>query len=254
MPVKGSKPRHYRVVRHHPWRAARWLLILLLGLGVGLASGVALERHLAGERPEDNRAARIRLETMLETAENQVTQYRQAVETARLGAEIDRAALESVRAEVSLLKSEVAALDEQNAFYRNLIAPTDGERGINFGRVSVKPTETPGVFDFTVVIQQIATKHRPVSGSVRLEIKGMQAGEEALLPLSQLGDSPDILPLEFTYFQTLAGTITLPEGFMPQALVLAARSVKPASKRIEQTFSWTEALAGAELAIDKDTL
>lgn len=226
--------------------------LLMLGLGVGYWYG-----HVrAAQTPSATAAELATLRTELKAQDAEARVLVRQLESSRVGADIDRATLGSVREEVIALKSELSRLTEQNAFYRNLMAPAEGDRGIGFGRVSVRPAAAPQQYAYTVVVQQIAGKHQKVSGSMRLEVTGATDGEAVTLGLALLAGTTDVLPLDFTYFQTFEGVLTLPDGFVPERLVLAARSVKPRSKRIEQSYLWVDALGadqGAGIA-ERDTL
>src|SRR5690606_15325924 len=110
----------------------------------------------------DLAAVRAQLEEVRK-AEHQLRQQR---ENAKLGAEVDRKSLEDVRQEVIDLKATIAALEEENQFYRNLMAPDGDKRGLNFGPVEIAHTDRPRTFRYKVVIQQLATQHEVLTGTL----------------------------------------------------------------------------------------
>ncbi|CAN0527437.1 unnamed protein product, partial [Scytosiphon promiscuus] len=44
--------------------------------------------------------------------------------------------------------------------------------------------------------------------------------------------------LRFKYFQNIEGELVLPENFVPERLQVAAVSLEPVEKSINQNFSW----------------
>ena len=44
--------------------------------------------------------------------------------------------------------------------------------------------------------------------------------------------------LRFKYFQNIEGELVLPDNFVPDRLQVAAVSVEPVEKSINQNFSW----------------
>lgn len=238
--VKGTKPRHWRVVEYRPrrrWLIALALVALMLGIGqvafwVGYKQGMASQDVTL----QDLHALR----TELDNVRAESSELRQRYENVRIGAEVDKKSLEEVRAEVVDLRENIAELEEENQFYRNLMAPSDDKKGLNFGSVELTETENDRHFRFKIVMQQLATNHEVLNGTLNVNIVGQRDGEVAVLPLSEL--STDIssanIKLRFKYFQNVEGKLVLPIDFDPERVELEARSTGRNAKIIEKRFGW----------------
>ncbi|NHO68189.1 hypothetical protein G8770_21780 [Aestuariicella hydrocarbonica] len=165
---------------------------------------------------------------------------RQEVANLKLGAKVDRQASEGVRNEVISLKSEIATLQEDISFYRGLMAPTGNERGLTIGSLNVISTGAPRQYEYKLVVQQLATRHTLLNGSLQFTIVGRQGEQMVALPLMDVSDNVDDenIKLRFKYFQTLEGRINLPESFEPERIELIAKSTGKQAVEVEKHFGW----------------
>lgn len=238
--VKGSKEYQWSVVKTRPhtriWQAA--VLSALVAAAVVGAFTLGQQITTNGEvRSQRDFAA---LQAELETVRKAEQQLRRQRENAKLGAEVDRKSLEEVRQEVIDLKAAIAGLEEENQFYRNLMSPNGDARGLNFGPVEIVRTERPRTYRYKVVVQQLATQHQVLNGTLDFNLVGRQNGEVKVLALKDISASIDsnAIKLRFKYFQNVEGELVLPEGFDPERIELEARSSGSNSAVIEKRMAW----------------
>ena len=158
----------------------------------------------------------------------------------RQGARVDRDSAEHVRGTLLEREARIAELEEEIGFYRNLMAPTATENGLSIRTLSLQPTNDTRVFEYRLVVQQLAKKHNLLKGSLRVDIRGMQNGEPAILSLKELSEQVNDaqIRLRFKYFQNIEGELRLPEGFEPVGIDISARSTAPQAAHIEKHFEW----------------
>lgn len=156
------------------------------------------------------------------------------------GARVDRDSAEQVRKSLVEREARIAELEEEIGFYRNLMAPTATEKGLSIRSLSLQPTKDPRVFQFRLVVQQLAKKHKLLKGSVRFDIRGMNLGEPTILSLEALSEQvgEQNIKLRFKYFQNIEGELRLPDGFEPVGIDIVARSTAPQAAEIEKHFEW----------------
>ncbi len=238
--VKGTRQHRVKVIEDRPLlRRAMivgWIGLALLavtlsyqrGFSVGIAGQETALEQLAG------------MQTALDMAQRRTLELEQQVANVNLGAEVDKKANEEIRREVISLKEKIALLQEENSFYRGLMAPTKNQRGLTFGAVELSQTERPRIYGYKVVMQQLATNHQLLNGSLRYTVVGRAAGEDVAYSLNQLSDSvsAESIKLRFKYFQTIEGQLILPEGFEPLGIELLARSTGKNSVTVEKRFGW----------------
>lgn len=238
--VKGSRQYRLKVIKDRPlvtWGVRIAVVLVLVGsTTAGIKYGVVQGHH-------DQAAAEqtvLQLRQELASVQAAEAELRQTLANIQLGSQVDRQANEDVRQEVIELKNQLAELQEENSFYRNLMAPSDNQEGLTFGAVEVSDTERPRQYRYKVVLQQLATNHQLLNGTLTFNIVGRRDGVVAVLPLHEISDDEDSanIKLRFKYFQTVQGQLQLPPDFEPERIELVARSTGRNAATVEKRFGW----------------
>lgn len=238
--VKGSKQYKLEVVPYRPVR--RWTIRILLVIGV-IALVMLAHWYATREALKFQQAAlaeRDQLKQSLAESRAEVERLRQEVANLRLGAEVDKAASEDVRNEVIDLKAQIAELQEDISFYRGLMAPNAESKGLTVGSLNILSTGVERHYHYKLVLQQFATNHKLLNGSLNFTIVGRQNDlpmNLALKDVSSSVSSTDIR-LGFRYFQNIEGEMVLPEGFEPIRVEISARVRTPKPATVEKKFGW----------------
>lgn len=238
--VKGSKSTRLAVVPYRPYlrlamAAGMFLTVVLVAGGsylMGSYQVIALDGQATGEYKQLSR------ELDAKIAENRMLS--QQVANLKLASEVDQASSEDVRNEVIELKGQIAGLEEDIAFYRGLMAPTENRSGLTIGSVDIISTGAERRYKFKVVVQQLATNHQVLNGSLRVNIVGHEGEAIRSIPLKDLSAQVDDvdLKLRFKYFQNIEGQIELPAGFEPERIELVAKSTGRNGTSVEKKFGW----------------
>lgn len=154
--------------------------------------------------------------------------------------EIELQARDQVKDSVNGLQEEVAELKEELAFYRGIVSPDNGDKGLRLQEFTLLSTTEPNRYRFKAVLTQVLNNGSVVRGNLSLSVDGAESGAEKTYTLNELdGNVPkNGLAFKFKYFQVLDGELLLPEGFQPRQLQI---SVKPRSrihKAFDQTVVW----------------
>jgi hypothetical protein len=154
--------------------------------------------------------------------------------------QIDRQAAKDVKGDLGRLETDLQAAREEIEFYRGIVAPGDVQSGLRIHRFSLENGSGVGEYHYDLVLTQLKRNDRYVTGVVDWKVAGLMFGEPGELALAGI-TNPAVkqLKFRFRYFQELAGTITLPEGFAPEKVII---EVKPQGKgdlpSVKQTFDW----------------
>ncbi len=240
MTVKGTKSRRMMVVPYRPWFNAGIGALWMATLAVAGGGAYWFGHHQGVEMQEEAVLERDRLRLTVQEKERDNEGLRQQVANLSLSAEVDKASSEDVRTQVITLQEQITGLQEDIAFYRGLMEPTDNRRGLTIGSVNVVSTGIPRQYEYKVVVQQLATNHEQLVGSLNMNIIGREGELERSIPLMDLSedvDSTDIR-LGFRYFQNIEGRLQLPEGFEPTRIELQARSTGRNAVSVEKKFGW----------------
>ena len=208
--VKGSKQYPLKVVEERP--TGRWLIFVgFVGVSIAGVIGSYFIGYAKGTSGQEQAARDVaRLEQELDESVKQVVELQQSFANIELGAEVDRKANEEVRQEVIELKKQLTTLEEENGFYKGLMAPSENRKGLTIGSVEILDTANPREFRYKVVMKQLATNHTLLKGDLRFNIFGRLADQDVEYAISQISDQyvNESIRLRFKYFQTIAGDLT----------------------------------------------
>lgn len=237
----ANKPTHVIVPARHP-RLKRALYVLLSV--VVLAGGWALfdyGRSRAGFDSQAARAARDTLATRildLETENKRLSGEKAVLEQAR---DIDRRAYQEVDQNIATLQDELLELKQEAAFYRRLVNASGGDKGLQVESLKLQRDGESALLRYRLVLTQYVTPPGLIQGEVRMTLSGLRNGAQAELSQEELlGGDKSALTFRFRHFQELAGSLTLPEGFVPLRLQLKVLPRDGAKPPVERSYSWTE--------------
>ena len=233
------------VIRQTTPARARWMLgiaavlalLALWGLFESGRKAGGFDRFEAARQRADLRAEIAVLQDQNETLERELA-------IARTADKIDQEAYGQVSEELGDLESQIAELNKELTFYRGIMAPDDGSRGLQIQAVQLFANGGENEFQLKLVLVQAGPQDRRVKGSVKVALLSGSDGESESrrLDLQEVAeDSADLL-YSFRYFQILERDLTLPDDFRPVEIEV---NLKPSSKgdAIVAAFPWR--LAGS---------
>lgn len=238
--VKGSKQDKLTVVSYDPWSRfwKRVLLLILIGI-FGVASFI-LGRYEALEAQEQAIAERDQLLEDLQMARDEISANSQRVIMLEKGGEVDRKSTEGLRQNMVDLRTQIATLQEEVAFYKGIMAPSSRKQDLRIQKFDLEKTLEQKRFKFKLVLTQVGTNQRFISGLAGVNIVGVLNGKQKVYGLRDL--SEDIqdygIKYKFRYFQEIVGELVLPDGYIPESVEVVLQSNGSKAKRIENSFPW----------------
>jgi hypothetical protein len=239
MVVKGTKQEHMIVVPHRPWYGAgvfTLFLVLLATLswltyGYGLEEGMKTRGELVLEREQ--------LRNALAGYEERLASVRQELADLKLGAQVDTRANEEVRQSMESLQSQIAELNEEIRFYKGVMVPNAGAKGLRIERLDISSAAQSNQYRFSLMLTQVVDKHEFIQGVVGITVAGKQGDKVTSYQLNELSESfAGDIRFRFRYFQNVEGEITVPEGFSPTHMLIVAQPARAGMVAIERTFDW----------------
>lgn len=223
----------YKVVRHSPKQNIRQLAVGAMALVICLLIGFASGQWFGKEAIFENGVLIKQL--TVTTDENQ--QLQKQLVAAELASNVQEQAARELRAQLSGVLSEKAELEEAVSFYRDLMEVGSEAEGLRVADLALFSTGTPSVYQFSVLITQVAENRKYVGGDVTIKVIGRKDEQRQTITFSQ--DNAVVgypLKFRFRYFQDLIGQLKLPDGFRPERVSIDVRQRnKPP---ISADFEW----------------
>ncbi|HEX7718435.1 MAG TPA: DUF6776 family protein, partial [Woeseiaceae bacterium] len=153
---------------------------------------------------------------------------------------IDRGAYSEVETSLTDLQKKIHEQREAIAFYRGIISPSDGGRGLRVQELKVSKGQDEGLYHVNLVLVQVMQHDLSVNGDVAFSLEGAQDGVATTYTLAQLvpEDEDSEWPFSFRYFQNLDRRVILPDGFTPEKVNIEVRSRTKSIASVEQSFLW----------------
>lgn len=235
MQVKGPRidrmvVRPVRVVRD---RLLLCSVVLVVGLAgfLGWHAGRQSVLTLLGEEGGTGSGVPVRLGKILE--ENRV--LREEVDVFRGGTELNREVEKKIRGENQLLQTRITELEEAVGYYRRVVIPDRGGKGLHIERLELVPGERPGQWMFRLVLVRAGETDAFVEGRIdgTLLVTGVAGLRE--IPLGNLLE-PQAREFRTRHVQDINAGLILPAGARPERLDLAVDISSPRRSRIERTW------------------
>jgi hypothetical protein len=223
------------VVEQRPGRTIALALGGLAAIGAAFFIGLQLGgRGIGSVAAGDHEAleqAYVALEARAVAAERQVAD-------SRLSQVVDEDATEQLRQTIKEMGDRHAEIEEEVRFYRQLMAPSEAQRGLRVEKLDLVASEGNTV-DYRLLLTQVVDRHDWIRGEVHFDVIGSSEGAQQVLSLTDLSD-PEAYPLafRFRYFQDFNGTLVLPADFDAERVVVTAVSSGRKGKQIQRTFGW----------------
>jgi competence protein ComGF len=239
--VKGSKQERMVVVPYRPGR--RFVLVCLLVLSIGAS---AIGSFMFGysntlRSQQSEQATQQELSEQLIGAETENSELRRQVAILDRSSVMDQRATEEVQTTIIGLRDRVAQLEQDIVYYRQVVSAETEDTGLIISQLDIDATRESNRYRYKLVLrQQDADGDTSLIGHVNINLVGSQGEEQQILSLRDLSAEQDQLNirLRFKYFQNIEGELVLPDNFVPDRLQVAAVSVEPVEKSINQNFSW----------------
>ncbi len=216
-----------------PWRyiAVAALLLALLISGWGLFE---YGRYRAGYDRAHFRQIQQRLEennAKLEAELRRLQQEKIELEQTR---RIESQAYSLVREDLRTLQGELLELKQELAFYRGIVSPEEGGRGLQIQRFTATPSAEANGWVFKVVLTRVLKNKGVAKGTMEIKIDGTdgQGNRASVSPLRRLR-------YNFKYFQNIEGDFQLPKGFTPSRATVILRPGGRGNKtELKKSFDW----------------
>ena len=179
-------------------------------------------------------------ENRIAALEKQISTLKQEISLLETHRNIDREAYKDVETSLSNLQEKIQEQGDAIAFYRGIISPADGQRGLRVQDLRLSKGKDEGQYHVKLVLVQVMQHDRSVKGEVNFSLEGAQDGIATTYNLEQLvpTDEASNWPFSFRYFQNFDRQLILPEGFLPERINIEVHSRTKSIASVKQSFLW----------------
>ena len=172
--------------------------------------------------------------------EDEIVALKQEIELQKTHRQVEQAAYKEIEASLGTLETKIQEQSDAIAFYRGIISPADGGRGLRVQDLRLSPGKEERQYNVRLVLVQVKQHDRSVSGTVGFTLEGEQDGEARTYTLDQLlpPDADSSWPFAFRYFQDFDRQLVLPAGFSPERINIEVRSKTKSVASVKETFPW----------------
>jgi hypothetical protein len=226
--------------RQHGARSWAVLTAIVFAVAAGLYLTFELGRIQADYNIVDIAAERRTFEDRIDGLEEQIRSLREEIILLETHRDIDRGAYADVETSLAGLQQKIQEQREAIAFYRGIISPTDGGRGLRVQELKVSKGQDERLYHVSLVLVQVMQHDQSVKGDVAFSLEGAQDGVAATYSLSQLvpENEDSAWPFSFRYFENLDRRVILPVGFTPEKVNIEVRSRTKSIASVTQSFLW----------------
>ena len=188
----------------------------------------------------------VQAERDLQRAEETIAGLRQRLAIAERGAQVTGAANEALREQVAAQEERIAGLESDVAFYRRLLGSGGSQKGLAVHALQLTATNAPDVYRYQLTLSQNLNQAKIVAGEYALQVEGVLDGSMVRLDGGRLEMMPAAgqARFEFKYFQELRGSLRIPDGFVPDSLVVEL-TAEELDEPVARHFDWSQ-LTGAQ--------
>lgn len=227
-------------------RSFRFYIAIVVSIAIGILGGVYGQRWY-------NHFRTIELQQLQHSVANLKAENDELVRQLNiLGVELEVARVANQHSSTLLQKEfdNQLVLRKELSFYQKVMAPELDQEGFIIDSFEVFNTHSENYYRFALVLMQYDKHRDTVKGSINVTIKGSKNGTPAQISLSEaLASQSSQLPFSFRYFEILKGEFNLPDGFMPEQVIVESvlKEAKWGKRHLDRTFLWevSEPIIGA---------
>ena len=224
----------YQVVHRKPMHIFRKVLLAIALMAVSLTVGLVVGQWSGKEAVLQNGALLQRLNAL----EGLQQSLERELAASKLAADVQEQAAQELQQRLTQLLGEKVELENAVSFYRDLMEVGAKREGLRVASFTVLATNTPQIFQFSILVTQIAEKRKYVAGDIQLKVIGiLQGGRQEVIFDAKNAVVGFPLKLRFKYFQDLVGQIRLPPDFIPERVSISVQ--QNGKKTTGADFEWS---------------
>jgi len=222
-----------------------WMLTGAVLVAIAMAGYLSFEygRIRANFNIVDAIDERRAYERKIDSLQQKIEALKQEVALQKTQREVEREAYSDIEVSLGTLEDKIQEQRDAIAFYRGIISPADGGRGLKVQDLKLTAGEGERVYNLSLVLVQVMQHDRKVKGTVEFLLEGDQDGVATTYGLKELllPGTDSSWPFAFRYFQNFDRKLILPAGFSPKRINIEVHSRTKSIASLKKSFLWQTA-------------
>ena len=242
--VKGSRQDRMMVVPYRPGQRLFWLFGSILVITLGTLGGFGFGYYHIHKIEESFKDGFTEQKILLAELDAENLELKRQVAILERSGLLDQRVNETDQKTLSSLRDQLATLEQDLSFYKNVISKQTDETGLMVSEWSLKRISESNRYRYKLAVrQQDADGDTYLNGHVNVNLVGTQNGRNVVYSLSEISKEQEQtdIKLRFKFFQDIEGELTLPENFLPEYVKIVGVEINPVRKTIDRDYPWIEA-------------
>lgn len=232
---------HRIIKHHHPYQIAAITLVisLLASISIWLWLDESHWSYIKSRITLNQQNKQIWDENRNLSREND--RLRERVIMLERTTQIDSQAAAELHEEMKKLQDEVFRLKGELEFYQGIMTSTGSTQGLSIQGMQVERLAQSNNYRFKLILTHLAKNDKVAEGTADIILEGVQGGAAKVLNIMDVVLNPAMdLSFKFKNFKRFEGNMMLPEGFVPQRVIVRLQPKDTKLSNIKKVFSWPE--------------
>ena len=242
--VKGSRQDKMMVVPYRPGQRLFWLIGSVLLISLGTLCGFGYGYYQIHRVEESFKNGFLEQTVLLDELSAENSELKRQVAMLERSGLLDQRVNETDQKTLSSLRDQLATLEQDLSFYKNVITKQTDDTGLTVSEWSLKRISNSNRYRYKLALrQQDADGDTYLNGHVNVNLVGTQNGKNTVYSLSEVSNEQEQIDikLRFKFFQDIEGELTLPDNFLPEYIKIMGEEINPVRKTINRDYPWIDA-------------
>ena len=232
------------VVPYRPGQRLFWLIGSILFISLGTLCGFGFGYYQIHRVEESFKNGFLEQTILLDELSAENSELKRQVAMLERSGLLNQRVNETDQKTLSSLRDELATLEQDLSFYKNVITKQTDDTGLMVSEWSLKRISNSNRYRYKLALrQQDADGDTYLNGHVNVNLVGTQNGKNTVYSLSEVSNEQEQIDikLRFKFFQDIEGELTLPDNFLPEYIKIMGVEINPVRKTINRDYPWIDA-------------